>query len=77
MNDEDDFVQPKKKRMTYSKKENELVRNYFKEDIERDGKAKTFNCAEFLRRHQTSELFVKRTQQHIQDKVKSIFRQKK
>ena len=77
MNDEDDFMPPKKKRIMYSQKEDDLVRAYFKEDLDKNGKAKTSNCAEFLRKHQTSELLVKRTPQHIQDKVKKIFRQKK
>ncbi len=74
--EEDDVEVPKKKRMKYTSEEEKLVRDFFELDKRVKG-ATSADCVTFLLAHQSEDLFVGRTVQHIQDKVKTLLRQKK
>ena len=76
--DHDDLpCPPRKKRSRYSKDEEDLVREYFSV-VERTTPAKLSECTQFLREKQggADNMFVGRTSQQIQDKIKTMLRQK-
>ncbi len=58
----------KKKRVSYTKEETELIAKYFSEEIKTGSTAHKHNCKVFLSLHPT----VKRDCKQIQDKVKNI-----
>ncbi len=64
-----------KKRKLFSPEEEDLVKSYFKTD-ERSTSAKCSECAAFLSEKQSADLFVGRTVQNIQDKVKNLMKRK-
>ena len=67
---------PAKKRRLYSEEERSILKSHFK--IGEGSKvAKISECAEFLSKHQGQDLFIGRTAQNIQDKIKNIIKQAK